>query len=140
MDLEDMLRGYQGTIRAAQDDLRDSMGRGAGRVDAPSLRLDASAAMGTQIRAHQAVLRLAGVHRRLEGARATLIEATRARRAIEVLRERRLEEWRAEEKRREGVMLDEAGTMLAARAATGAAAGAPGVGDDGGAGIAEGSG
>lgn len=133
LDLEDMLRGYQGTIRAAKDDLRGSMGRGGGRVDAASLRLDAGAAMGMQIRAHQAVLRLAGVHRRLETARRLLMAATRARRAIEVLKERRLAEWQGEEKRKEGVLLDEAGTMNAARRAV-----ASRSGECGGAGFAEG--
>ncbi len=117
MELEASLRACQSSIRACKEDLRDAMGRGSGPVDAPSLRLDAGSALGTQIRAHQAALRLAGVHRRLETARAGLMEATRARRAIEVLKERRLAAWEAEERRKEGAMLDEVGTMGASRRA-----------------------
>jgi flagellar FliJ protein len=116
MALENTLRGYQDALRQSKEGMRLAMGGASGGgVDPPALRLEAGAALGMQIRAHQAALRLAGVHRRLETARRALMQATKARRAIEVLKERRYAAWCAEQNRRESVALDEIGTMGAAR-------------------------
>lgn len=116
MAVEHTLRGYQDAIRSSKEGMRTAMGGATGGgVDAPALRLEAGAALGLQIRAHQGALRLAGVHRRLDTARRALMEATRARRAIEVLKEKRYAAWLDEQNRRESVALDEIGTMGAAR-------------------------
>lgn len=116
MAMEHKLRDYQGSIRLSKEGMRTAMGGAAGGgVDAPALRLEAGAALGMQIRAHQAALRLAGIHRRLETARRALMEATKARRAIEVLKEKRYAAWLTEQNRRESVALDEIGTMGAVR-------------------------
>ena len=58
---------------------------------------------------------LAGVHKRLEAARARLLEAVRERRAIERLRERRYEAWLDNLTRRETAELNEIGAVVAAR-------------------------
>ena len=116
LELEGLLRGYQASMRSCKEAMRRALGAGDARmVDGAALRMEAGSALSMQTRAHQAALRLGGVHRRLASARRALMEATRARRAIEVLRERRLAAWEAEEKRREGAMLDEIGTMGAGR-------------------------
>lgn len=61
------------------------------------------------------VIQLAGVHQRLEASRLELVEATTRRKAVEVLKERRHEQWKSEEKRRENAASDELAVMGAAR-------------------------
>ncbi|MEM9560896.1 MAG: flagellar FliJ family protein, partial [Planctomycetota bacterium] len=58
-------------------------------------------------RAQAAVVRLAGVYERLDRARLELLEAATARRAVELLRDRRLEAWKRDELRREQLVLDD---------------------------------
>jgi flagellar export protein FliJ len=60
-------------------------------------------------------LELAGVHKRLELARQSLVEAARERRAIELLRERRFAQWMAALDKAEADMLDELAVIAAAR-------------------------
>ena len=60
-------------------------------------------------------LELAGLHRRLEAARSELTEAARDRRAIELLRERRLFEWRRRIDRAEDAVIDDLAAAAAAR-------------------------
>jgi hypothetical protein len=56
-----------------------------------------------------------GLHRRIDAARLELLKATTDRKAVEVLRQRRYEAWRAEQARREAIALDEISTMRAGR-------------------------
>jgi flagellar export protein FliJ len=63
--------------------------------------------------AQRAVVRLAGVQKRLEMARLDLIAATAERRGVEVLRERRFEAWKREQDRREAAAMDEMAVMRA---------------------------
>jgi flagellar export protein FliJ len=65
--------------------------------------------------ARQKVLELAGLARIIAEARGRLIEAAQRRRAIELLRERRLEEWRQAADKRENDLLDELGSIAAGR-------------------------
>ena len=62
--------------------------------------------------AHRVVLELAGVHQRLDAARAELRAAMQRRQAIELLRDRHFERWRKAQEKAETTALDE----LAARA------------------------
>jgi len=61
------------------------------------------------------VLELAGIHRRLETLREGLRAASRARRAVEILKERRFEAWRREQDRREQAELDEMAVIRGSR-------------------------
>ena len=79
-----------------------------------SVALGAAGAAGS-VRQRGAVVRLAGVHQRLDAARLALIKATAARRGVEVLRERRYEAWKREQDRAEAAALDELAVMRAAR-------------------------
>ncbi len=115
--IEDRLRGINSRLVQTRADLRDRFAPGAVRGGIGSVRMDSSAALRLTVEAQQAALELAGVLRRLERARATLLEATTARKGVERLRERRWEEWSAEARRREGRDLDEIATIGAARAA-----------------------
>lgn len=63
----------------------------------------------------QEVMRLAEIQARLETARGTLMRATTARKAVERLRQRRLDEWQRTAARREAHDLDEMAVMRASR-------------------------
>ena len=102
--LEDGLRRRQSQIGEARSQLR---GRLEGRIDASSLRGQANASLAEMRDAQRVVLELAGIHRRLETLREGLRAASRARRAVEILKERRFEAWRREQDRREQAELDE---------------------------------
>lgn len=112
LELEEHLRRRQDEIAAGKQSLRSGL---VGAINMPALRLQAAASIDLMRRAQRVVLELAGIHRRLEAARALLVEATRRRRAIELLRERRFEQWKAELERVETATLDELAVMAAAR-------------------------
>ena len=94
--LEDGLRRRQAQIGEARNQLRDRL---AGPIDASSLRGQANASLAEMRDAQRVVLELAGIHRRLEAVREDLRAASRARRAVELLKERRFETWRLEQDR-----------------------------------------
>ncbi len=119
---ERVISEYQRQIREGKEDLRRVLspaeGGGASReggVDTKGARLQAAASLHLQLKAQRAAVSLAGVLKRLGDARAELSAAAVERRAMEKLRENRMESWRLEEGRREGNMLDEIGTLGAAR-------------------------
>ena len=82
------------------------------------VRRQASTALDLVARAQQAVLRLAGVHKQLDVARLELLEATTRRKAVESLKDKRFEEWKAEQARKENAALDEWVVMRASRTRT----------------------
>lgn len=93
--------------------------RGAGvlaRVDVEAARRQAGAINHAMGEAQRAVIQLAGVHRRLEQARAELVRCATRRKAVEALRERRWQAYEAEAKRREGAAADELNITRGARA------------------------
>ena len=110
--LEDRIRDCQNRITTCKQDLR---GGAQGALDMDGMRRFAAAARGLEREANDAVLTLAGLHKRLEAARARLREATRERRAIEHLRERRLETFKRRLDRAETALLDELNTIAGAR-------------------------
>ncbi len=77
--------------------------------------MQAAAAFSLDTRARQEVFRLAGLHKRLEAARAELLRAATARKAVELLRDRRWEAWKHEQSRLESAQADELAVMSAAR-------------------------
>ncbi len=117
LEAEERIRSYQAAIAAGKDDLRERLAgaKDGAAVDLRPVRAQAAAALHLVGRARQAVLHLAGVHQRLSAARLELLEATTRRKAVEVLKHRRYERWRAEERRREDAALDELNVMSASR-------------------------
>lgn len=113
MQLENALRQLQQQISSEKSTLQTEL---VGTIDAHQLRLAAASTMQTMRKAQRIVLELAGVHRRLETARTHLIEATRQRRAVEILREKRFEEWKSKLDKSETDALDELAIIAAARA------------------------
>ncbi len=93
--------------RAADDErawLRDTLDPsacGPRQIDTAAARWQAHATMSTQARAQAIAVELAGVLARLDTSRAKLAAAATARRAVEGLRERRLEQFNAEQRKRE---------------------------------------
>jgi flagellar biosynthesis chaperone FliJ len=128
--IEARLRALQQGISREREDLRERLGFLAGGggtlatspsagstrvVDVRGVRMQATAAVRLDAIARQLALQLAGVFTRLDKARAELARAMGERKAVEKLRDARLEEWRSEQARREGAALDELATMRAAR-------------------------
>lgn len=117
--LEDVIRSMQRQIVREKEDLREQLvaARGGARVDLRSVRLQAGASLDAVAKTQRAVLQLAGVHARLDTARLQLLDAATKRKSVEMLRERRLEEWKAQQAAVENRSLDELAVMRAARAA-----------------------
>jgi flagellar FliJ protein len=112
LTLEDRLRRQQQFISEGKQEMRDRM---TGELDVDSMRLHAGATMRLMRDAERMVIALAGVHQRLDAARSELIEATRDRRAVELLRERRFEQWRAAIEKADDAAIDELAVHAAAR-------------------------
>jgi len=111
--LEGRIRGWQRSIAQEKDDLAARLGPGS-TADVRAARVQANASLTMAAQAQEAVLLLAGVHERIDRARLELVRRATARKALESLRERRLEAWRAEQNRRESIALDEINTARAA--------------------------
>jgi flagellar export protein FliJ len=113
---EHALRHKQAEISAGRDALRAGL---VGKLDMTLLRQQAAASVAVDRVARQTVLQLAGLARQSDAARAKLVQASQRRRAVEILRERRLEEWKQEADRKETAFLDDLSNIAAAREAAG---------------------
>ena len=113
--LEHTLRRHQQNILAGKQELRDRL---VGELRMPIMRDHAASTVQLMRLADRIVLQLAGLHRQIEQARAKLIEATKRRRAVEILRERRFEQWKRDLERAEDAALDELAVQQAAREET----------------------
>jgi len=102
--LEERIRACQERIRGSKAAVRAGL---AGPLDLGALRGEAAGSIGAMRQAQVLVRELAAVHGNLETARAALREASKARRAVELLRERRLESWQRDVARSEQRDLDE---------------------------------
>jgi flagellar FliJ protein len=110
LTLEARLREFQHSITEEKNDLRAALSPGSS-LNAQSVRMQAGMSLHFAAMARQTVFQLAALHRRLETARRSLLEATTRRKAVEKLRERRYEAWRAGELAKEARALDEIGVM-----------------------------
>ena len=112
MIFRDQLRQMQQTITQSKRDLADGL---TGTVDLA--RVSGFARFNGQVvqRAHAFVTRLAVVEKQIDTARATLLQATHARRAIELLRDKRRRQWQQQQDRREAAELDEIAVQRHAR-------------------------
>lgn len=113
--IEGEIREIQSQIRGEKDLMREQLSPGSGAVDLRGARMQAGAQLRLVLAAQQAVIRLAGVHRKIDAARVGLIAATKARRAVELLRDRRFEQWKLEQQAREAAMLDEIAVVRGGR-------------------------
>lgn len=119
LTIEDRIRGFQHQIVSERNDLRAHLNAERRDDDSPidlsAVRMQANASLHLVAKAHQEVLRLAGVHKRIDAARLELLKATTDRKAVETLRQRRYDAWMIEQNRREERALDEIATIGASR-------------------------
>ncbi|MBK7405777.1 MAG: flagellar FliJ family protein [Phycisphaerales bacterium] len=93
-------------LRDEREALRAELAGGRS-VDLGRVRLQSGASLHGVRRTHELALSAAAVLKRLDAARVELLHATTRRRAVEKLRERRLEAWIAGQRRLEAMALDE---------------------------------
>ncbi|TDJ54877.1 MAG: flagellar export protein FliJ [Planctomycetota bacterium] len=112
LDLEGKLRRHQQQIMSDKQQMRGSM---TGSLDMTSLRQTAGVTLHVIRKAHQVVLQLAGTSQRMESARSALLKTMTRRRAIELLREKRFDQWKIVQSKAEIAALDELAVGRAAR-------------------------
>lgn len=117
--IESEMRDLGARADRSRAGLRDALAPGGGAVDAHAARWQAASAMSLDARARQLAVKLAGVLKRLEAARVLLVDASKDRRAVERLRERRYEAFCAEVARGEAATLDDMNSARSARASDG---------------------
>ena len=110
--LEDGLRSRQVRLSESKRSVRDQL---VGTIETSHVRMQANASLAIMRDAERTVLELAGIHQRLEEAQSRLREAAKRRRAIELLKEQRIMEWRRSEARAEQLALDELAVIRASR-------------------------
>ncbi|MBU6413838.1 MAG: flagellar FliJ family protein [Planctomycetes bacterium] len=126
IEIEDQIRVLQGRIEFERSELRSGLDA---TVQIAAIRMQAATSLHAVAEAQKLVFRLAGLLQRIKAARAKLVEAIAARKALELLKERRHAEWKASLNRQEDRMLDDVGTFGAIRSAQGEEEGC--VGGDG---------
>ena len=115
--IEERIREIHGRIEAGRGELRSSLGGGGSRTLAPvavaAARLSAHSSLHGLVLLQRAAIELAGLHARLNAARKALLAAATARKAVEVIRERQFEAWKAELKRTDERLADDMMVMRA---------------------------
>ena len=103
-NLHDELRQMQQTISTSKSDLRDGL---LGRVDLEHIAAFTWYSRHVTQRAHHMVVQLASIEKQIATAREKLMESIRARRVLELLREKQFVQWQLEQQRREDAELDD---------------------------------
>ncbi|MBX3317319.1 MAG: flagellar FliJ family protein [Phycisphaeraceae bacterium] len=100
-------------VAMGRADWRDRLasGEGVGGVEMGAVRLQANSTLRDLVVLKQAAMQVAAAERQVSRARDELLQATRRRRAIEDLRQQRLDEWRSRELRQEQREMDEMAIM-----------------------------
>ncbi|MEX0776175.1 MAG: flagellar export protein FliJ [Phycisphaeraceae bacterium] len=115
MILMNQLRSMQDSIRQSKHDLGASL---VGQVSMAQVGDFARYSGQVTQRAQQLVTGMASVEQRIVTARDKLLTATRARKAMELLRDRQHQEWKRQQDRRETAELDELAVQGHARQLT----------------------
>lgn len=110
--LEEEIRVLQGRIEFEREELRTGLDA---TVQVAAIRMQAAASLHAVAEAQKLVFKLAGVHQRLKVARSRLVEAIAERKALELLKERRLTEWKLGIEKREERLLDDVSRFGAMR-------------------------
>ncbi len=103
------LRDMQETIRDSKRQLGSGL---VGKVNLEDISGFARYSAFVAERGRQIVSQLAELDKRINEARSRLIEATKDRRAMELLRDRHYAQWQEEQNRRENIEMDEIATRL----------------------------
>jgi flagellar FliJ protein len=118
LDIENELRRQQQGIAHDKRTMAEAI---TGRVDVARIRGHANQVNRATLTAQRSAFQLVELNRRIAQARDELAEATRQRKAIEVLRERKFTEWQREQDRRETAAIDELAVQRYHRKREGAA-------------------
>lgn len=110
--LHDQIRDMQDTIRDSKQSMADGL---VGKVDLTRVGQFARYSGHAATRARQIVVKLAGLEKQIEDARQALLDATKQRKSLELLRDKHEAQWRYEQNRRETNELDELATTRFAR-------------------------
>ncbi len=123
--IEGRVRTIQDRLAQGRASLRDqlagaggggSVGTGAAvPVNMGVVRHSASAALAGLVELQRAAIELAGAHQKCARARAALVEASVAKKAVVMLEQKRRAAWVERQKRREAAELDDLVTMRARR-------------------------
>ncbi len=108
MILQDQLQKMQHTITQSKQQLADGL---VGAVDVGRISEFTRYSGQVTQRAHAFVMKLAGVEQQIQATRNRLMEATRARKALELLRQQRYQQWKRIVERQEARQLDEIASM-----------------------------
>jgi len=103
--VEEELRSLNQSLKGTVEDVRRN--RLTGRLDLSFLAAHRRFAAAMQRKGDSLVQRLANLGRQIETQQLALAEAAKRRKAIEKLKERRWEQWLAEQSKRELAQLDE---------------------------------
>lgn len=106
------LRQMQETISQSK---RDAAGGLVGKVDLEAIAGIARYSARCASEGHGMVRKLAVLETRVEQAKTSLLEATKQRKALELLRDKQYEAWKLEQRRMEAKQLDEQTTQAYAR-------------------------
>jgi flagellar FliJ protein len=115
VEMENQIRTLQSSLATEKQTMREALAPKADPILLRDVRAQANASLHLVARAQQTVLKLAGVHARLDRARRDLLEAVTQRRAVETLKQRRYEAWLLEQRGVEARALDEMAVMRAGR-------------------------
>ena len=110
--IESQLRSMQETITT---DKRQMAGALTGTVEVRRIRQHAAHAGQVAVLARQMAARLMILTKQIELTRAKLLEAAKARKAIELLREKQFARWQREQDKKEAAVIDELATQSYAR-------------------------
>jgi len=104
MILRNQLRTMQQSITASKQEAADLL---VGKVDVDAISRMGAYASHTQLSGQRIVMKLASLERDIHQARANLLDATRQRKALELLRQKHFEAWKTEQQRKETRELDD---------------------------------
>jgi len=104
MIFREQLTGMQNQITESKRDLGSAL---VGKIDLSRVGDFTRYNADSTVRGRQLVQRLAELEPQVEAARQQLLSATQQRKALELLRERDLKQWKLQQDRRETVELDE---------------------------------
>ncbi|ERR1700722_17531095 len=108
--LDAELRALDASVRTAEKDLREN--RLVGRIDLAFLAAHRRYAFAMQRKAMGVAQKMAGVQVQLEKAQKLAAEASKQKKILEKLRERRFARWREQLERRDLIEMDEISTRL----------------------------
>jgi flagellar protein FliJ len=119
--MESELKAMDDEVRATAEDLRQN--HLIGRISVEYLAAHRRFTLAMQRKALEHAARMAEVKKKVDAARAALVEAAKQRKILDKLRERRESEWQDDQDRHEQAAADEVGQQIGLRLVRAQAAG-----------------